>query len=638
MRKVIWTAGLAVTALTTTLVVTGGGPARVSLTSPAEAATGLVAFDDCDELARWYRATALEEVTAYGLGDGYHGGPIAFARTSMEGVALAANGVVDQATTDAPVGNGDTGTNVQEAGVDEPDVVKTDGALTYVIDDGHLVVTDVTGAEPQEIGRLELARDLRGAELLLVGDRVVLFSSAMPDWGWGGEVLTSRIYPAGPTSAVMAVVDVADPSSMSMLSHRRIDGSVLAAREHNGTVRVVISSQPALDFVYPGVRWDLPGVQRREADELTPAEALSENRRIIEAADAQAFLPEQRVDGGAAEPLLDCDDVTHPEDNAGLGTISVLTMDPADPSTVDSTAISADGDQVYASSDRLYVATTAGGWWSWEAGDRSSEVTTEVHAFDITQEETSYVASGEVPGYVQDRWSFSEHEGRLRIATTSDGRESASSVTVLDEQGPRLDVVGSVGGMGEGEEIQSVRWFDDLAIVVTFRQTDPLYTVDLSDPTAPAVLGELKIPGFSAYLHPVGEDLLLGVGQEATDRGWTTGSQASTFDISDLSEPSRVTALGLGAHRYSTVEDDPRSFTYLAEQGIALVPVDGWRGDESRLAALRVHEDGTLTHAGSLAIGRTIYGMRALPLPDGRIAIVAGGSVVELADPQQLEP
>src|SRR4028119_1838412 len=89
MRKVIWTAGLAVTALTTTLMVTGGGPAKVSLTSPAEAATGLVAFDDCDELAEWYRATALEEVSAYGLGNGYYGGPIAsFARTS--GVALPA--------------------------------------------------------------------------------------------------------------------------------------------------------------------------------------------------------------------------------------------------------------------------------------------------------------------------------------------------------------------------------------------------------------------------------------------------------------------------------------------------------------------------------------------------------------------
>jgi uncharacterized secreted protein with C-terminal beta-propeller domain len=634
MHKAIWTAGLAVTTLTTTVLVTGGGPASVSLGPPAEAATALVAFDDCDELARWYRATALRKVTAYGLGNSY-GGPIMFARTSVEGLAVASSGVVDRAAAEDAVTNGDTGTNVQEAGVDEPDLAKTDGSLTYVLDGRHLVVTDVTGAEPEEVGRLELSRDLHGAELLLVGDRVVLLSSAMSQWG-GDVIMDSRIYPAGPTTAIVTVVDVADPSSMSVLSRREIDGSVLAAREHDGTVRIVVGSQPAFDFVYPGVRWDRPGAPRQE-DQLTSAEALAENRRIIRQADAQAFLPEQRVDGGTAEPLLDCTEVTHPDDNAGLGTITVLTMEPADPSTVESTAISADGDQVYASTDRLYVATTAGGWWSWEGGEGSSEVTTDVHAFDVTEEDTSYVASGEVPGYVQDRWSFSEHDGQLRVATTSEGRASASSVTVLEEDGTRLDVVGSVGGMGKGEEIQSVRWFDDLAIVVTFRQTDPLYTVDLSEPTAPALLGELKIPGFSAYLHPVGEDLLLGIGQDATERGETTGSQASTFDISDLSDPRRVTALGLGIHRYSTVEDDPRSFTFLAEQRIALVPVDGWGRDAARLAALRVHDDGTLTHAGSLAVGHDIYGMRSLPLPDGRIAIVAGGSVVELADPQELE-
>jgi uncharacterized secreted protein with C-terminal beta-propeller domain len=239
MRKVIWTAGLAVTAVTTTLVLTGGGPARVSLTSPAEAATGLVAFDDCDELAGWYRATALEEVTAYGLGNGYYGGPIALAART-DGVALAA-----EAAAGDTVANGDTGTNVQEAGVDEPDLAKTDGALTYVLDGRHLVVTDVTGSEPAEVGRLELPRDLQGAELLLVGDRVVLLSSAMPHWGWGGDVLLMRgTYPADRSTAVMTVVDVADPSSMSVLSRREIDGSVLAAREHDGTVRVVVSSQP----------------------------------------------------------------------------------------------------------------------------------------------------------------------------------------------------------------------------------------------------------------------------------------------------------------------------------------------------------------------------------------------------------
>jgi hypothetical protein len=631
MHKTIWAAGLAAAALTTTILLSGGGPATVSLAPPAAAATGLVAFDDCEELARWYRARALEEVTAYGLGGG-HGGPIV-EQFSTRAVSA------DVAGTSETVANGDTGTNVQEAGVDEPDVAKTDGSHAYVLDGRDLVVTDVSGADPVEAGRLELPRSLRHAELLLVGDRVVLLSSAMPSWE-GPIILLDTSYPAGPSTTVMTVVDVADPSAMSVLSRRVVDGNLLAAREHDGTVRVVIGSQPALDLVQPGRRWDLPRRERRTTDPLTRAQALSENRRIIRAADAQAFLPQQRVDGGASQPLLDCADVTHPDDASGLGALTVLTLDPADPSAVESTAVSASGDQVYASTDRLYVATTAGGWWSWRGDDRSRTVTTEVHAFDLTGADTTYVASGEVSGYVQDRWSFSEHEGLLRVATTEEGRSRPvrSTVTVLEEDGTRLDTVGSVSGLGEGDQIESVRWFDDVAIVVTFRQIDPLYTVDLSDPAAPAVLGELKIPGFSAYLHPVGDDLLLGIGQDATDIGRTTRSQASSFDISDLADPTRLTALGLGRHRYSAVEDDPRAFTYLPEQRIALVPVDGWGRDGTRLAALRVHEDGTLTHAGSMPVSRGAYGLRALPLSDGRIAIVADGRVTELVDPQRLAP
>jgi uncharacterized secreted protein with C-terminal beta-propeller domain len=620
-RSATWTAGLAVTAVTATFLVTGGGPA--SITPRAAAATGLEAFDDCDQLAEWYRATALEEVTAYGLG-GY-GVDLLVAETA----AFDDTAARDQSA----VANGDTGTNVQEAGVDEPDVAKTDGTHTYVVDGRHLVVTDVTGDEPREVGRLKLPSGLRGAELLLVGDRVVLLATGWAG-GWGGRIAVDSIYPGGSGRALMTVVDVSDPAAMSITEQRAVEGSLVAAREHDGTVRVVVASHPTLDFVRPGPRWDLPRWQRRQADELTSREALRENRRIVREADAQAFLPQQRVDGGAEQPLLDCGDVTHPEDASGLGTISVLTVDPSAPADLETTGISASGDQVYASTDRLYVATYAGGWWSWADDDGSRETTTEVHTFDVGGSSTSYVASGEVPGYAPDRWSFSEHEGRLRVATTEQRgwRDVASTVTVLEEQAGSLEPVGSVGGLGRGEQIQSVRWFDDLAIVVTFRQVDPLYTVDLTDPTAPAVLGELKIPGFSAYLHPVGDDLVLGVGQDATGRGLTTGSQVSSFDLSDLADPARVTALGLGQDRYSPVEDDARAFTYLPEQGLALVPLDDWRRGGTRVAAVRVGADGTLTHAGSLEVRGDTYGLRALPLPDGRVAVVSGGTV-QLVDP-----
>ena len=137
---------------------------------------------------------------------------------------------------------------------------------------------------------------------------------------------------------------------------------------------------------------------------------------------------------------------------------------------------------------------------------------------------TQYRASGEVTGWLLNQFSMDEHKGNLRVASTDsppfwDLGSSESLVTVLAERNGRLEEVGRVGGLGKGEQIQAVRFLGDLGYVVTFRQVDPLYVVDLSDQAKPRVAGELKILGYSAYLHPLGENLLLGVGQDATKQG-----------------------------------------------------------------------------------------------------------------------
>ena len=114
----------------------------------------------------------------------------------------------------------------------------------------------------------------------------------------------------------------------------------------------------------------------------------------------------------------------------------------------------------------------------------------------------------------------------MRVATTaSDPASTQSYVTVLTDDGKALTTIGQVDGLGKGERIYAVRFIDTVGYVVTFRQTDPLYTIDLSDPTKPRVVGELKITGYSAYLHPIGDGLLMGVGQDATDQGRRLGAQ-----------------------------------------------------------------------------------------------------------------
>jgi hypothetical protein len=592
------------------------------LDAPAAAAQELVPFEDCEELREWYVEQALPDVGPYGFGHGYWPLP-AFERDAT--LAGAAEGA-DLARASGPVGTtaeGDvessgTGTNVQEVGVDEPDRAKTDGGLVVHLRENLLVVTDVSGDEAKELGTLRLPRRLGSSELLLSGETVLVLGT--PEHPWGGRIpidpialdrsvasseLLDRSFVSMPQPLVqdsrLLEVSLADPENPRVESDQTFGGSLVSARQYDDTVRLVLrTGHPTLDFVFPN-------------RDRTPRQAREENRQIVRDSTIEDWLPTVRRGDSDAEPLLECADVRHPRTGAGFGTLTVLTLPAADPTALHGTAVTAGGETVYSSTDRLYLAT-----W----GPKN---TTKVHAFALESSTTSYVASGKVDGAVSDRWSMDEHEGVLRVAVAHgrDWSPTDNGITVLREDGKALRVVGSVRDLGPKEEIKSVRWFDDLAIVVTFRQTDPLYTVDLSDPRRPRTLGKLKIPGFSEYLHPIGDDRLVGLGQDATMRGMTRGGQASLFDIADLSAPARLDTLDLGRHAQPAASYEPRAFTWLAERGSALVGVDdGWNG-RARLVEIRVADDGSLSEGRRWPLPR--WGgahARTLPLPGDRVALV----------------
>ena len=191
----------------------------------------------------------------------------------------------------------------------------------------------------------------------------------------------------------------------------------------------------------------------------------------------------------------------------------------------------------------------------------------------------------------------------MRVATTLGGPwgfrdDSESKVSVLTRNGSDLEVVGEVGDMGRGERIFSVRFVGDTGYVVTFRQTDPFYTVDLSEPTNPVVRGELKITGYSGYLHPLSDGLVLGIGQDATDTGQTTGAKVTLFDVSNLDQPvaldSWVTSGGSSA-----VEWDHRSFLWWPASELAVLPFNNWYSDFSGAVALRISNE-TITEVGRI--------------------------------------
>jgi len=545
----------------------------------------LVPFDACESFLEYVTTQAVDMVGPYGLEDHFFGQPwFGF----DDGRALEEFAALSTVEGDGASTPAFSGTNVQVLGVDEPDIVKTDGERIIVLSEGTLIVADITGGEPRIEGRLQIGT-LSVQSLFLSGDTVLMFGSA---WNSFQPLVESDDFaPSYQTPSVQLVeVDISgDPEVVRTMS---IDGQFVSGRMIDETVRLVLRSGPV------GFEWSYPSGSGLRAER----KAIEENREIILNSEPDNWIPYYIVtdaDGDVTDEgaLFDCNRASHPEEFSGLNMLSVMTIDLGDGlDLTDSMGVLATGDTVYASADSLYVATQNWNTWLWAqqgGGDREPEsVTSDIHKFDISNARvTRYEASGVVEGYLLNQFAMDEHEGRLRVASTTQpnwwgtGFESESLVTVLEQEGGELNQVGVVDGLGKTEQIYSVRFVGDMAYVITFRQTDPLYTVDLSDPTKPEVVGELKILGYSAYLHPVANGLLMGIGQDATEQGRVQGTQVSIFDVSDPADPKRVDQITLSKGSNSEVEYDHHAFLYWQPTGLAMVPVQQWWYDDNSESA-----------------------------------------------------
>lgn len=598
----------------------GSGQTGMGTSSTTAGDDQLLAFDGCPPLASFYRGQFGYAVGAHGLEPDRAGWLRPSLRGGTDAIAAesAAGAPADGVTGDA-VGPGATRTNVQEVGVDEADSLKTDGRIMVAAEGGSLVVADVSGAIPRVRGRVDLpgsgprASSLVGTPWMSHGEAQLLLQ--------GSRVLAIRTvsYPDGKRSALdLALVDVKAPEKPSVVWHRRIEGDYVAARSARGRVRLVSQTPVALPFQTP---------EFNGGDEDATARY---NKRLARSATGEQYLPQVQTlaeDGSvtASEPLLSCTQVSRPsvvpeKGAVGMLTITTLDLDRADP-LLAATSLAGNADTVYSAQDRLYVADPV----SHQAGgmERPARVnpSTRIHAFDITRPgAATYTASGTVEGTLLSSWALDSKEGLLRVATTrtvtadtcgttgptprdSQALTTESVVTVLEESGSTLEPVGSVNGLGCTETIRSVRWFDDFALVVTFRQTDPLYVIDLRSPRTPKKAGELQIPGYSAYLHPLGEDMVLGLGQDATLQGMTIGTQVSTFDVSDPTSPRQLHVVSEDSTS-SEVEVDPRGFVYLPQRRVALFTMTD-ASTASSVRAVRVGADGRLTQVGSYGATRS---------------------------------
>jgi len=530
----------------------------------------------------------------------------------------------DTATSDGGGGAGDTGaTNVQVAGVDELDVADTDGKLIVVAGDANFTgktffdrVLPGDQGHPTGVVRLvdPATKGVLDTETIAGGDQQLTWDAAD-----GVVWVTSQDF-----------TTEGDGGPLTRITRLRVDGTSLTA-DGTSTVRGSLVGArrvgPALHVVatdgggpFPAYAGGSAGVGVGATEPYVANGGIAEDvsgQMPTPTSDLPTPLPDTRLPFDGGDVTVACDQVWRPAGPSQPSAVLVASFDATTEAAggklapAGATEVAGGGSLLYGTAKALYVATTL--WAPPEAdgsattstststststGTGSTAPSTSIHRFAL--DDLRWTGSGRVPGIPLNQFAFDENGGVLRVATTVEESRvfavpenampvdgSSAPVRTIAPQTPKVDNLivtldtdgdlderGRLSGLGKpGERIQGVRFSGDVAYVVTFRQTDPLYVVDLSDPNGPRTAGELHLPGFSSYLHPVGDGLMVGIGRAGTEEGRLQGAQAELFDVSDPRSPRLVDQEALGDD--SAAANDYLAFAELGGGRFAVPSVD----------------------------------------------------------------
>ena len=491
-----------------------------------------------------------------------------------------------------------TGTNVQVAGVDEADFVKNDGQAFYVLAQGKFQIVDAwPAASAHRVGLLDLTADGEPQKLFIEGSKAYVYlrvAGASSDYGYGGGSSECTYgYECTPTddgsTARLLTIDFSNRAAPRI--ERRIDfpGSLLAARKVGSRIHTVLTRRPMGDVPSLGADpWSLCNA----GEGVDPAAVYAEYDRAflaakarVEAMSSAAIVPVV-VDDGVASAAA-CGSIWVQDGGTEESLLTVASFDAALPhDAVQTSSFLGEPGFVYASADNVYVASTVEGSYGFgSSGASQSRSFVQRFALANDTQATHYEASGEVPGHVINSFAMDEREGVLRIATSVGHLPDPSThsvLSVLERNGAVLNTVASIGDIAPSEDIRSVRFMGDRAYVVTFKKTDPLWVFDVGDARHPRLLGELQIPGFSTYMHPIDRDHLLTIGFNAADQGeyaWFTSLRLQILDVSNPTVPRLLFAHDIGTRGTSSeAATDHLAFTYFPEKNLLAVPVDVCEG------------------------------------------------------------
>ena len=422
----------------------------------------------------------------------------------------------------------------------------------------------------------------------------------------------------------LTVLDLTNRSSPQITKEIYIEGSYQTARESGGTVRMVSYGwmeidglKTWLDFSNYRTYWELDwdSSKREQIWMEVMNETIEYNDKVIDLTPLDDLLPrihEKSGDNITTHKYTEsgdgnCQNFAAASDSTGQGITSVITLDLLEENfSFNADHVLSNWATVYASGDVMVMAETSqDSWWFW--GDEVSDYQemTNLHVFDISNPgQTDYIASGRINGTILDQFSLSEYNGNIRVCSTTgqwgrwwmdDPEPMLSHVFVLglnvDET--EYEVIGKVGDIAPNESIWSARFIADKAYIVTFRNIDPLWTIDLSEPTNPRIIGELKIPGVSTYIHPVGDTHLLTIGIAGDDEGLDWGvTQISFFDVSDFSNPILESELKLNpapngengwSYSHSEATYEHKAFQYWENDGLLAIPMSTSRWVENSI-------------------------------------------------------
>ncbi|MEX2315946.1 MAG: beta-propeller domain-containing protein [Pirellulales bacterium] len=487
-------------------------------------------------------------------------------------------------------------TNVQVAGVDEGDIVEFDSDYIYMLTGGELVILDAWPAEELSIAS-RFGIEGRPVAQFLHGDRLTVISQVggynFPIWGDAGRFNSDIFTYTGQWSTsttIVTVLDVSDRTAPTVVQRTEMDGRYVDARGVGDYVYVMVNNgnaaAPSPQIVDDDNDPATPG--RYETAEEYAARLAASAGEIVEAA-----LPNYTTYGPDGEMirtgLLNTPaDIYRPLVAGADNLISVVSfnVESDEPGLTDTSAVYSTGaSTIYASLENFYVFDH----------DRSAEdgTVTRIVKFDWAPETggVEYVATTTVAGTILNQFSADESDGYLRIATTARNDRSGNwsgraenMLFVLQEDDGVFEFVGGLQNLGLDETMRSVRFMGDRAFVVTFREIDPLFAIDLSDPSNPEAVGHITLPGFSTYMHLIDANHLLTVGRN-TPGGANGPTQVSLFDISDLLAPRRIAEYTFSRFSTSEAELDHHAFGYYAEFGLLGMPI-------TREFRERVDEDG----------------------------------------------